>query len=371
MLKTLIVENFQSHKSSEIEFVPGVNLIYGQSQSGKTAILRALNLVVNNKPRGDNFIRHNTKEASVSLIGERDGKVFSVTRTRGDKENCYLIDVGGEESEFRAFGADVPEKVRELLNLTDVNIQDQLSPYFLVLDPPGQIALYIRTIAKLDEIDDIISALSSKIRTTDTDVKGKAEDIEKIDEKLKVLQKINLAKLEENLNVYEGLEDEGEKLNLEVNALSTTLASLKEVEEAVEKINKIDLNHLAIQYCKCVDFSLEKNNIEIEIHSLDLIVRGLEEVEACKIDIPEGILERSTSLSDDWIRLDDEQDTLDTLVRSLNNTLNGISDAVVSLERVESERDKLLALISKCPYCDSVLTDETRDHLIGKRCSTG
>ena len=51
------LNNFQSISGAELEFVEGLNLIVGQSNSGKTAILRAINSVVDNPSRGKLYIK--------------------------------------------------------------------------------------------------------------------------------------------------------------------------------------------------------------------------------------------------------------------------------------------------------------------------
>jgi len=47
MINSLTIQNFQSHKNTTLEFDNGINIIIGQSDSGKTAIIRALNWVIN------------------------------------------------------------------------------------------------------------------------------------------------------------------------------------------------------------------------------------------------------------------------------------------------------------------------------------
>jgi len=49
MLKKISIQNFQSHKKTELDLVDGINVIYGLSQSGKSAILRALNWIIFNR----------------------------------------------------------------------------------------------------------------------------------------------------------------------------------------------------------------------------------------------------------------------------------------------------------------------------------
>ena len=52
MIQSLKIQNFQSHKNSELVFSEGINIITGSSNNGKTAILRALGWVITNRPQG-------------------------------------------------------------------------------------------------------------------------------------------------------------------------------------------------------------------------------------------------------------------------------------------------------------------------------
>ena len=48
MIKSLHIQNFQSHKKTTLKFHKGINVVIGQSDSGKSAIIRALNWTINN-----------------------------------------------------------------------------------------------------------------------------------------------------------------------------------------------------------------------------------------------------------------------------------------------------------------------------------
>ena len=61
------LENFQSHENTEIDFDKGFNIIIGESRQGKTAILRALRWVLENRPQGKAIIRNGAERASVTL----------------------------------------------------------------------------------------------------------------------------------------------------------------------------------------------------------------------------------------------------------------------------------------------------------------
>ena len=60
LLKSLKIENFQSHPNTEVEFADGVTAFVGESTHGKSAILRALKLLWYNKPNN----------ISISAIGQ-------------------------------------------------------------------------------------------------------------------------------------------------------------------------------------------------------------------------------------------------------------------------------------------------------------
>ena len=64
---SLKIEDFQSIGNAELEFTPGINLIVGQSNSGKTAILRAIDSVLTNPTYAKSFIKHHTNETSVTF----------------------------------------------------------------------------------------------------------------------------------------------------------------------------------------------------------------------------------------------------------------------------------------------------------------
>lgn len=56
-LKRVRLENFQSHRNSVIDFDRGLNVIVGPSDSGKSAIIRAIKWALYNEPSGNYFIR--------------------------------------------------------------------------------------------------------------------------------------------------------------------------------------------------------------------------------------------------------------------------------------------------------------------------
>ena len=110
-IKKIELINFQSHSHTEIEFDRGLNVILGNSDAGKTAILRAIKWALYNEPRGDYFIRQGEKNVSVKIVFS-NGVVVERSRTPS-KNSYYLLDAQGEEMRFEGFGLDVPKEITD------------------------------------------------------------------------------------------------------------------------------------------------------------------------------------------------------------------------------------------------------------------
>ena len=148
MITKLKLRDFQSHKRTELDFSVGVNVISGPSDSGKTAILRALRWAVFNKPSGDSFISHWSDSCAVKVYFEGGGYV---ERGRAKNENYYLW--SEDDEKFTAIGTGVPEQIEKFLNLSQINFQGQLDAPFLLSDSPGGVARHLNSVANLDLID--------------------------------------------------------------------------------------------------------------------------------------------------------------------------------------------------------------------------
>jgi DNA repair ATPase RecN len=125
MFTELHLKDFQGHADSLIEFDKGVNAFIGETDQGKSSVIRGIRLVVENKPAGNSFIRNGTPETIVSLTTD-DAKVV---RQKSKTSHKYILN----GVELKAFGQGVPDEVTAVMRIDpDINIQRQSSPYFLL-----------------------------------------------------------------------------------------------------------------------------------------------------------------------------------------------------------------------------------------------
>jgi hypothetical protein len=125
MFTELHLKDFQGHADSLIQFDKGVNAFIGETDQGKSSVIRGIRLVVENKPAGNSFIRNGTPETVVSLTTDD----AEVVRQKSKTSHKYILN----GVELKAFGQAVPDEVTSVMRIDpDINIQKQSSPYFLL-----------------------------------------------------------------------------------------------------------------------------------------------------------------------------------------------------------------------------------------------
>lgn len=170
MIKKILeidIINFQAHSNTHLDADSSMLILGGESNNGKSSIIRALGWLISNKVNRlspDDFISHKvttknkkgeyvmSKDAqcsvSIKFIDEND-KEHTITRTKSKDENFYLVD----NVKLSAIGVGVPEEVSDLLAMREANIQKQTDNYFLLTLTPGQITTTLNQLVHLDTID--------------------------------------------------------------------------------------------------------------------------------------------------------------------------------------------------------------------------
>jgi DNA repair exonuclease SbcCD ATPase subunit len=157
--------NFQSHKRSDFEFHQGVNVIVGESDAGKSTVIRALKWLTRNRPQGDS-IRSNwcqKDDITVVKMWASDPRLKAAHASREISSKGEQIYSLGPQL-FKAFRTDVPQELQDYFNMSEVNLQMQADSHFLLSLSPGDVAQYFNKVAKLDKIDTGLNNVNSWIR---------------------------------------------------------------------------------------------------------------------------------------------------------------------------------------------------------------
>jgi len=366
MINKLSLRNVKTHKATELEFSKGINVVTGDSGHGKTNILLALNWIINNRPLGESIIRRGQDNCESTLTIDRGGEEYSVIRKRGKNENTYVLEkesvcMGGP---FTSFGTNPPESVSELLNLSDINIQKQLQPYFLVLDPPGQVATYVRSLIKLDEIDKVVKLLTKKVNTKKAELANFQRDLELVENELKELSKIDLEGLERMILEAKRTIETIQDIEKKKSELESILRELKTLEaqqitlpdDIDQRLDKVD------GYCNSFVKLSEK------INGLKSLTNELKGIEECEIVLPDDIDNVLSAVETTEKKYSDTYDKIEVLlgiteqIQDVGFEIDEIDEQLVELQKEESG---LMEQLKSCPYCGEELNQKSRACLLG------
>lgn len=225
MIETIHIRNFQSHKDSTLELCNGVNVIIGESDVGKSAIIRALSWLVFNKPAGNAFMRHNVvKPTSVSVTAE----FGELAHIRNEKQSWY--ELNGQT--YKGFGTGVPPQVFQSMNMGDINFMRQLDPPFMFSKSGGELAQYLNKLINLDIIDNSLSTIKREVGLSKNQVSACEENITRLIASLDEFE--DLPDMEQAVEAIEAKEKKIGKLKQRQKTLANELAAYK---EAVETFN--------------------------------------------------------------------------------------------------------------------------------------
>lgn len=253
-IKKVILENFQSHKYTVLDFDDKLNVIVGPSDSGKTAILRGIRWVLYNEPTGDFFIREGENYCSV-LIEFNDG--IKVKRYRSKSKNMYILyNSQDEELVFEGFGTSIPEEIinatgiKKIFLDTDltksINLSDQLEGPFLLSEKNSTRASSIGRLVGVNIIDDTIKETLKDIRNLSLKKKNIEERLVKLKDELSKYE--YLEELEKRINKLNSIRDEiftkSNKLDTYKNLnekLQLIVKEKKEIFHYLQKLSNLDL----------------------------------------------------------------------------------------------------------------------------------
>lgn len=230
MINSLTIKNFQSHKKNKLVFDKGINMIIGQTDAGKSGIIRALSWGITNKPSGEEFRSDWGGLTRVSI--KLDDK--KIDRVKGTNRNTYNLKWEGKHSEFKSFGQDVPKDIKELVNFSPLNMAGQFDSPFLLSVSGGEVAKYLNKIVQLDKIDLSLTNINRVLRQEQTELRYKEKELREVEEKLGEFHWIQEA--EGQLVALEAAQSKMSDKKGKANELSDLLKVLKEYDAKLDVV---------------------------------------------------------------------------------------------------------------------------------------
>ncbi|MGE4539282.1 MAG: AAA family ATPase [Desulfovibrio sp.] len=243
-MRRLVLTDFMAHAHTVFEFAPGLTVLTGPNNTGKSAVVEGLRCLAQN-PTPRHCIRHGAREARVSAEFD-DGTV--VTWVRRPKYALYeLTRPGAEEPEVYAkFGRTPPEDILDVLRLSpvpieggdpvDVHIGNQREPVFLLNQPGSALSGFFAASTEAAHLIAMQNLLTDRTRKAKTEKNRLDKELASLAASLDTLSP--LPELELRLEQAVAAEGDIAGREREASGLADWLARRRELAGSIDRCER-------------------------------------------------------------------------------------------------------------------------------------
>ena len=289
MIKSVSIQNFESHEDTTVHFGEGMNLIVGLSNSGKSAIIRALACVVDNRWE-KSMVRTGYEFCRVRVETEKGW----VECASGEKINRWRCKEGNNDiQEYRSVGNGVPDLATKILGMgerergADIkelpNFQFQLEKHYMLSEIDGKkatsnmIARMMDNAIGLGGMEDLIKAISTDLLKDRKWLAEKQQEINQLKNEIQddaifakreklVNDMLNankqLAENEKVLDNADALYQKCASCQSSIGNAEVVLDGLKNCDNAIKLCNLIEFNGRKLELLeKCLLLQQKQDNV--------------------------------------------------------------------------------------------------------------
>jgi len=323
---------------------PGINIISGASDSGKSAIRRAIELVVYNRPVGTAYIRTGAEQCKVQMITTTG----TVLREKGKGINSYRVN---KDSPWKP-GTDVPLEVKEILHLDETNIQDQKDLYFLLNLSPGKVAKKLNEVVGLDEMDRALKDINTRARKVKSEQVFVKEEMDGAEVAIKELRWTVQADIK--LNAIQALIDEHTALSERMDYIQQAVINVQYQENKLKDYKLFSEEALTkLEGMFSVRRSEALNRLQV-INQLKFIAK----IEADVVKPKDINLVKMLSLITKHDDLEMHQEDLLVASDLIMLSETALAEIAEEVQELEEELEAIKAEVDICPFCEQSINGE-------------
>ncbi len=367
-IRSIELKNFQKHASFKASFTNSVNVLYGESDAGKSCVIRAMRWILVGDIHGDVIRKEGTKKTSVTVVLNND---VEVTRVKSDSVNRYEVNDGKGVIKYDSVGRKLPEPIANLFNIpvleidkekVVLNIHSQLDAPFLLSQSGGFRVKVLNKLTGNHILDKVAQSLNKDILSLNKQSRSLKEELETKD-----VQRKNITQeKEQKEKLYLELSEREESLKEIQKRLCQgrdLLVKLTKVEEELKGMVNNDINYLEISKINNKDLQAEINKLEKAValnKKIDVIENDLEnlEIESTDIDIPTIDIKSMYKHAEQLkivARIAQELQTLEK--RSITLSKSKEDNKALICEKIAKYKE-LLKEYGKCPTCHTKIDDD-------------
>lgn len=260
MIKSVSIQNFEAHEDTTVEFGEGMNSIVGLSNSGKSALIRAMMVVVDNEWSKE-MVRTGYEFCRVKVETERGW----VEAERGEKVNRWRCKDGDNDIQlFQKVGTSVPELATKILGMGKrdrgngiselPNFQTQLEKHYMLAEvgdkkaTSNMIAVMMDNAIGLGGMEDLIKDFSADLLKDRKWLNEKQAEI--VDLKTGIVDEKVFQKHEREVAELGRISDEIDRIDSDISVAD---GYLKRHDDALAKSEDADRRLASIPDCSVME----------------------------------------------------------------------------------------------------------------------
>ncbi len=346
-IDSIHIQDFQNHQDTMIKLVPGLNVITGSSDSGKSAIVRALDLAFLDSFRKQD-VRDGQKNSHVT-INFRNGDTYK--RTKGDTNELEFQYAGKEVEKHSRFSKKFPQEAVDFLghipktSTSSLPFASQEDKLFLINLSDEAIGKEISKLLGIYDLEEASSNLGSDINKISADIKRLNTDIENTKKKLEPFED-----LDEKLDKIEKLKKLSEQYEDLESYIKECETFFKEFLSLIKNINKCK-SDLQIQNNLLDFFTTKIPALEQNYHEIKDGLELVENIDCAKTNFfkSKSQYEKSYEIAEGTIGLSiSESISLQAIYNNLLDLESSLTEVSDNVDSYNEKIEKELETISSC-----------------------
>lgn len=345
------VKDFNCIREAEFQFLPGLTVLQGESNGGKSSVFRAIENTIFNQS-GTANVQHGKQFYLVGIENNGHKVVFK----KGKAGGVYKVD----GVEYSKVGVGQVEQVADALGIREtvlagekirLNFWSQMGYPFLLDRSPGQLYKFIVDSSESESLSSVLKDIAKDIKDTNTQIVTNDSKLDLLRSQLKAVEDrlVSAEQVEETCKNIIAMDSEYTLINTldsvsnDFKNKTNEIANLYTDLNSVVQIDTTSLDTVREEYevvAPALDYQKKLEELNAERAKLDSVEQAIATVSAIEsIDI-------------------ESLDLLNSQVSSYRKILQELENLNADMSNVQVELDNLQVELSEfkvCPLCGGEL----------------